>query len=156
MSATGTEIEVRQPQRMADLAGSGPLPAQYRERLIRARAGSGHIDEAECESCGVWLGRSGGECQRRAPGGSGACRDEVIESAANWVLLCGPCAGRQSSLERQMRDDAQGFWIRHGSTPEFDPRLVPVLLYVNGGSGIPVWLGELGGYLFTPPQVTAA
>ena len=136
---------------------------------VRKRAGSGFIEDALCESCGAWLGRYGGEVQHRASRGSGGSTDAVIGGCANAVLLCGRgaapvrsgCHGRCEDRERDMRDDAAGFWIRHGTTAEFDPRHVAIMLH-GRDSGITVWLAEDGrgpdgtGYLLDPPEEVAA
>jgi hypothetical protein len=143
------------------LTGPGEFTVRVK-RLIRLRAGNGDPSQAECESCGIFLGTDGGEFQHRTSRGAGGCRDSVINGPAGGVLLCGAaalgtgCHGRAERRVREMRDDAQGFWIRHGTTPGFDPRLVPVLWHANGGSGLPVWLGEDGEYLYTRPRELAA
>jgi hypothetical protein len=151
----------RTPLRARRPAGrSRRPPGEFTPRvklLVRARAGRGDPCEAVCESCGVFLGIGGGEFQRRAARGAGGSRDSVINGAANCVLLCPSCHRRAETRDREMGTGAQGFWIGHGSTPEFDPRLVPVLLYANGSSGIPVWLPEDGGeYLYERPEGIAA
>jgi hypothetical protein len=55
-----------------------------------------------------------------------------------------------------------GFWLEHGTTPAFDPRLVPILLASRHGSGIQVWLAADGigpdgdGYLRQKPELELA
>ncbi len=55
-----------------------------------------------------------------------------------------------------------GFWIEHGTTPEYDPRLVPILLASPHGPGIQVWLAADGkgpdgtGYLLERPMAVAS
>jgi hypothetical protein len=130
--------------------------------LIRTRAGGGDPYQAACESCGIWLGEKGGEFQHRAARGIGGCRDAVINSAANGVLLCGVAAlgiGCHGIVERhpdRMSEKGQGFWIRHGTTPELDPRNVPIRLHANGGSERLHWLTEDGQYRDTAPEELAA
>ena len=122
-----------------------PLPRSPRERkaprdtgfsrsvklAVRARAGDGVAEVAGCESCGTWLGRYGGEIQHRAARGAGGCRDEVINSTANGALLCRPCHRICEDRDEHMGMDAAGFWIKHGTTPEFDPRNVRIMWHVR-------------------------
>jgi hypothetical protein len=126
------------------------------EALIRTRAGHGDAELAECESCGFSLEDGGGEVVPRQEGSPSSFACDVLTGAANGLLMCGHCVARHWRRPREMRDDAQGFWIRHGTTPGFDPRLVPILWHANGGSGLPVWLGEDGEYLHTRPRELAA
>ena len=137
-------------------------------RLVRTRAGCGDIFAAECEGCGRHLGEKGGQVHHRAGRGSGGCRLAVIQSCANALLLCGTpldwCHGMATRFDRHMRDDATGFWVRHGTTPEFDPRQVPVMLHAHGAGrgGTVLWLAEDGigadgdGYLRQPPALGRA
>jgi hypothetical protein len=46
--------------------------------------------------------------------------------------------------------------ILHGTTPEFDPRNVPVMWHARAGSGVTLWLDDRGGYAFAPPGEAAA
>jgi hypothetical protein len=131
---------------------SGPPEFTRRvKHLIRARAGSGDPFLAECESCGISLGDGGGEVVPRQEGSPSFAR-EVLTGPANGVLMCGHCIAKYWRRAREMRDDGQGFWIRRGTTPGFDPRNVPILLGANGGSGLSVWLDEGGRYLFEAPS----
>lgn len=135
------------------------------KRLVRERAGGGHAEDARCEACGIHLGEQGGQVHHRAGRGTGGCRDKVIQSCANAMLLCGTafdgCHGRATRFDRHLRDDAAGAWIRHGTTAEFDPRNVAVMLH-GEQSGLAAWLAEDGkgpdgsGYLMQPPEVMAA
>ena len=137
-------------------------------RLVRKRAGCGDVFSAECEGCGRYLGEKGGQVHHRAGRGSGGCRLAVIQSCANALLLCGTpldwCHGMATRFDRHMRDDATGFWIRHGATPAFDPRRVAVMLHAHGAGrgGTVLWLAEDGigpdgdGYLRQPPALERA
>lgn len=126
----------------------------------RARAGQGDVHNAACEACGEWLGLYGGEVRPRLGHDVGSCAPGVVSGPVNAVLLCGGvfpmsgCAGRAWALDPEM--EARGFLIRAGSGPRNDPRRVPVM---SGGPDAPeitAWLGEDGGYLLTPPDVTDA
>ena len=96
--------------------------------LVRARAGSGDPDEARCEACGAWLGRSAGEVQHRLARGIGGSKNPVIRCAANAVLLCGSallrtgCHGECEKRNRALL--IKGFRLEHPA----DPRAVPVTL----------------------------
>lgn len=141
-------------------------PAEFSpkvKRLVRERAGRGDIFEADCEGCGIRLGEENGQVHHRAGRGSGGCRDKVANSCANALLLCGDpftgCHGAATAFELHLRDDAAGFWIRHGTTPEFDPRNVAVMLHALGAGGMTLWLAEDGigpdkdGYLRQRPEL---
>jgi hypothetical protein len=137
---------------------------------VRRRAGRGSVEDAMCEACGKWLGRYDGEVQHRAARGAGGCTDEVIAGYANAALLCGHgaahirsgCHGACEDRRADMSMDDKGFWIRHGTTPEYDPRLIPVKLASEHGSGILVFLAADGlgpdgtGYLLESPGRCAA
>jgi hypothetical protein len=130
--------------------------------LVRTRAGAGRAEEAVCECCGRWLGLYAGEFQHRAARGNGGCRDEVINGCANAVFLCGVavlgtgCHGRAEKRKADMGmpdKGGKGFWIKHGTTPAYDPRNVPVVLH----DGATVWLAADGaGYLREAPEGIAA
>ena len=115
---------------------------------IRARAGNGDPEQAECELCAWWLGPDGGEIQHRAARGAGGCRDSVINGPANGALLCPPCHRDCEARDEHLGMDGAGFWIKHGTTPEFDPRNVPVMWHARAGSGVSLRLGEDGEYLY--------
>jgi hypothetical protein len=115
---------------------------------IRARAGTGDPEQAECELCAWWLGPDGGEIQHRAARGAGGCRDSVINGPANGALLCPPCHRDCEARDEHLGMDGAGFWIKHGTTPEFDPRNVPVMWHARAGSGVSLRLGEDGEYLY--------
>ncbi len=131
---------------------------------VRKRAGRGDIYDARCEACGVELGEKGGQVHHRAGRGSGGCRDTVIQSCANAMLLCGTpfdgCHGEATRFAQHLGMKAAGVWIEHGTTPEFDPRNVPVKLH--GLSRRTVWLAEDGigfkgtGYWYQQPGAVAA
>jgi hypothetical protein len=133
---------------------------------VRTRAGGGDPDLAACEACGIWLGRKRGQVQHRVGRGAGGCTDEVINGCANAALMCGTpltgCHGKATAFDPDLAMDAGGFWIKHGTTPEFDPRNIPILLHSAGGSGIRVFLAADGlgpdgtGYLLAPPGEVAA
>ena len=136
---------------------------------VRKRAGNGSVEDAVCEACGKWLGRYDGEVQHRAARGAGGCADEVIGGYANAALLCGHgaapircgCHGACEDRKPEMGMDDKGFWIKHGTTPAFDPRLVPVKLASEHGSRILVYLAADGlgpdgtGYLLQAPEVAS-
>lgn len=132
--------------------------------LVRTRAGHGDPHEALCEGCGIKLGIKGGQVHHRVNRGAGGCRDEIVNSCAGALLLCGTpltgCHGAATDQPEYLRDDAAGFWIRHGTTAEFDPRNVGVTLYFLGPGRtrtIRVWLTADGtGYLYQRPQAVAA
>lgn len=154
---------VRSPLASRTVPGPVPSPRSagfpYRVRLaIRIRAGNGEIDDAGCELCGAWLGRYGGEIQHRAARGAGGCRDAVINGPANGALLCLPCHRDCEKRDERLGMDGAGFWVRHGRTPEFDPRMVPVLWHARAGAeaGVRLWLSQGGKYLFEAPREVAA
>ena len=131
---------------------------------VRTRAGYGDPEQALCEACGLWLGRRHGQVHHRVNRGSGGCRDEIVNSCAGAALLCGTpftgCHGEATALTRDMKD--RGFVIGHGTTPEYDPRYVPVMLASPHGSGIILYLAADGvgpdgtGYLTEPPEGAVA
>ena len=129
---------------------------------VRRRAGRGDVFQAACEGCWRWLGRHGGEYQHRASRGSGGCRDEVVNGISNCLLLCHGCHSGAEERRRDLSQDGAGFWIMHGTGPDYDPRLTPVLLGALGDHGVMAWLASDGlgddgtGYLFQPPQEVAA
>jgi hypothetical protein len=82
----------------------------------------------------------------------------VVSSLANAVLLCGTPVTLCHGLA-EARDDTMlhaGFWLEHGTGPEFDPRFASILWHARAGSGVQLWLGENGGYSFAPPGEVAA
>ncbi len=140
-------------------------PAEFTPRvklLVRKRAGRGDIFEAACEACGRWLGEEAGEFQHRAARGAGGCRARVINGPANCALLCPECHRKAEARNPHMAMDAGGFWLEHGTTSEYDPRNVAILLHSTGGSGAPFFLAEDGlgpdgtGYLYQAPKELAA
>ena len=127
--------------------------------LVRTRAGSGDARDAACEACGVWLGERAGQVQHRVARGAGGCKDPVINGLANAALLCGTsftgchgdCEARHTPEAKEMRN--RGFWIEHGTTSEFDPRFVPLILF----GGVERWLSETEPrYLYEAPIEEAA
>jgi hypothetical protein len=122
--------------------------------LVRTRAGNGDLDEARCECCGIWLGRYGGQVQHLVARGMGGTSNPVLKTAANAALLCGTAQsgdhGLAESRDREM--GAKGFWLPQGT----DPRLVPMTLASEHGSGITVWRSVGGEYLFEAPEADAA
>ena len=129
---------------------------------VRKRAGRGDEFEALAECCGRWLGRDAGEFQHRAARGSGGCRDAVTNSPANCVLMCSGHHREAEARDEHLAMDAGGFWIEHGTTPEYDPRNAAIMLHGAGGAGITVYLAADGlgpdgtGYLFEAPKELAA
>ena len=127
-------------------------------KLVRTRAGGGDITLACCEACGTWLGEHGGQMQHRVSRGAGGSKDPVINGPANAALLCGTpssgchgdCEARHTERAKEMR--RRGFWIEHGTTQEFDPRYVPVVLF----GGVERWLSVDGRYLDESPLDVAA
>jgi hypothetical protein len=142
-----------------------PAPAEFTPKVklaVRKRAGRGDIFEALCEACGAWLGEKAGEFQHRAARGAGGCKDEVINGPGNCALMCPECHRKAEARDPHLAMDAGGFWVRHGTTSEFDPRNVPIMLHSAGGSGLTVFLAADGlgpdgtGYLFEAPKELAA
>jgi hypothetical protein len=142
-----------------------PPPSEFTPRvklLVRKRAGQGDIHEAACEACGRWLGEKAGEFQHRVARGAGGCKDAVINGPSNCCFMCPPCHRRAESRDPRMGIKWGGFWLEHGTTPAFDPRLVPILLASRHGSGIQVWLAADGigpdgdGYLRQKPELELA
>ena len=122
-------------------------------RLVRTRAGGGFAGDACCESCGVWLGETGGEHQHRVARGAGGCKDAVINGPSNCALMCYVCHRRAESRNSKYQMEARGFVIRHGVGPEFDPRYVPLVLVGD----VRVWLSETEArYLYEAPELVAA
>jgi hypothetical protein len=146
-------------------AGSGvpkPKSAARRETgfsravklAVRTRAGNGEIENAACEHCGIWLGRYGGQVQHLVARGMGGTSDPVLGTAANGALLCGTAQSGDHGLaeSRDREIGARGFWLPQGT----DPRMVPMMLGSEHGSGVLVWRSEDGRYLFEAPEVSAA
>lgn len=122
--------------------------------LVRTRAGMGDPRYAICESCGQPLGEDDpdrGQVQHRLARGMGGCADEIVNSAANAALLCGdPFSGCHGEAERRSsRMEARGFWIRHGTGEEYDPRFVPVRRFTLAGR-VTAWLAADGSYQYAP------
>jgi hypothetical protein len=122
---------------------------------VRTRAGRGDAAEALCEACGLWLGRRHGECQHLVARGMGGTSNPLLSTAANAALLCRGCHQTAESRDREM--GARGFWLPQGT----DPRMVPMMLASEHGSGVLVWRAEDGlgpdgtGYLLQAPEVAA-
>jgi hypothetical protein len=142
-----------------------PAPGEFTarvKRLVRRRAGRGDPFDARCEGCWKWLGIDAGEFQHRAARGAGGCRDGVVNGPANCLLLCRSCHWEAEERRRDLSQDGAGFWIGHGSGPDYDPRLAAVMLGALGDSGVTVWLAADGlgpdgtGYLLQPPSELAA
>jgi hypothetical protein len=121
---------------------------------VRTRAGNADPEKAQCEACGIWLGRYGGQVQHVVARGMGGTSNPVLSTAANAALLCGtPQSGDHGLAEsRDPEMGARGFWLPQGS----DPRLEPMMLHSAHGSGVLVWRGVDGSYLFEAPEVSAA
>jgi len=83
----------------------------------------------------------------------GGTSNPVLKTAANGALLAGTaqsgCHGRAEQRDREM--GAKGFWLPQGT----DPRMVPMMLASEHGSGILVWRSEDGRYLFEAPELAA-
>jgi hypothetical protein len=84
----------------------------------------------------------------------------VINGCSNAAFMCPPCHQRAEDREdgMGMDTDGKGFWLKHGTTPAYDPRNVPVVLH----DGRTVWLAADGlgddgsGYVLVPPGEVAA
>jgi hypothetical protein len=132
------------------------------KHLIRTRAGGGDPYDAVCEYCMTFIGIRGGEFQHRTARGAGGCRDTVINGPANGLLLCGSVALRTGchwEAERRPAElgiEGHGLWIKHGTTPGFDPRNVGFLLHGATRRRKPAWLTEDGQYRYTAPGELAA
>jgi hypothetical protein len=142
-----------------------PAPSEFApgvKRIVRKRAGDGDVFDAACECCGKGIGEEGGEFQHRAARGSGGCRDTAINGVANCLLMCRECHRVAESRDPHLAMDAGGFWIEHGTTPEFDPRNVAVMWHARAGSGVLLFLAEDGigdtgyGYSYSAPQAGVA
>lgn len=120
--------------------------------LVRQRAGAGDALDAMCESCGTWLGRSGGEVQHIVARGMGGTSLAIMNGAANGALLHGSAVLRSgchgAAEERDPEMELRGFFIRGRR----DPRTVPMTLF----DGREVWRSEDGLYLNEPPIGVAA
>jgi hypothetical protein len=133
----------------------------YRVRLqVRTRAGNGEIEQASCESCGIWLGRYLGQVHHRLGRQAGGCKLAVVGCSANGLLLCGDpftgCHGLATAFDERMLHAA--FVLEHGNDPMVhDPRYVSVMWHALAGSGVTLWLGANGetDYLLACPVVTA-
>lgn len=129
-------------------AGSTGFPPAVR-LLIRTRAGNGDPDQARCECCGRWLGRTGGQCHHRLGRQAGGSR--LRNKPSNGLLACGTpftgCHGEATAFRPHTK--AKGFVLNSGQ----DPALVPVRLH---GGARRVWLDDEGGYLLAAPQGVAA
>lgn len=126
--------------------------------LVRRRAGRGDEYDARAECCGAELGRDAGEFQHRAARGAGGCRDEIINGPANCLLMCPEHHRQAEDRDEDLGIGGAGFWLKHGTTPEFDPRNVPVRLHGRRY----LYLAADGrgpdgtGYLYQRPQAVAA
>lgn len=147
VSAESTQAAPRRPRTETGFSHAVKLQ-------VRTRAGHGDPDAAMCECCGVGLGRHGGQVQHLVARGMGGTSNPVLSTAANAALLCGTAQsgdhGLAESRDREM--GAKGFWLPQGT----DPRLVPMVLASEHGSGITVWRSVDGRYLFESPEVEAA
>lgn len=130
----------------------GRTEAQFSRRTrlaVRTRAGGGDPAQARCEADGVFLGLHAGDYQHLVARGMGGSRDPLLGTAANCALLCRRCHDLAESRDREM--GARGFWLPQGT----DPRMVPMMLASEHGSGVSVWRDVSGGYLFEAPAVAA-
>jgi hypothetical protein len=134
-----------------------PAPGEFTPKvklMIRTRAGHGDPFDACCESCGVFIGETGGEFSHRDPRGMGGSRNPVTNGPANGTLACGSgalktgCHGRCEVKDPDMH--AMGFWLEEGE----DPRTTPIMWH-GAGSGVQLFLapdgtGDTGyGYSFS-------
>lgn len=116
---------------------------------VRTRAGNGDPREARCEAHGGFLDLHAGDYQHIVARGMGGSRNPLLGSAANCALLCRPCHDLCEARDREMR--AKGFWLPQGT----DPRMIPMMLASEHGSGISVWRSADGSYLFEAPEMAA-
>ncbi len=85
----------------------------------------------------------------------------VVNGPANCVLLCGSgalrtgCHGACENREPRLAMDAGGFWIEHGTTWEYDPRNVAIMLHGKDGGGTFYLTGD-GRYVTEAPEARAA
>ena len=87
----------------------------------RTRAGGGDPNEAQCEACGLWLGRNGGEIQHLDARGLGGTSLPLTNTIVNAASLCGSgamrtgCHGKCENRHLDMH--ARGFWLRGNQVP---------------------------------------
>ena len=93
--------------------------------------------------------------RRRKVGGRPPLPWRLVIDGIFYVLRTG-CHGACEDRDPHMGMDEAGFWVKHGTTPEFDPRNVAIMLHGAGGGGLVVWLGTDGRYLFRSPLEVAA
>ena len=149
LRAAGSAETTRQPGRKT--AARTETGFSRKTKLqVRTRAGNGSADDAMCEACGAGLGRRHGECQHLVARGMGGTSNPLLSTTANAALLCRDCHRTAESRDREM--GARGFWLPQGT----DPRLVPMMLASEHGSGVLVWRGVNGEYLFEAPEGVAA
>jgi hypothetical protein len=85
----------------------------------------------------------------------------VINGPANCAFMCPDCHRKAEARDQHLGMDVAGFWLDHGTTPDYDPRRVPILLHDAGG-GLTVYLAEDGigfkgtGYWYQRPAEVAA
>lgn len=108
-------------------------------RAVRVRASD------SCEACGAPLDGSGAFLPvvrySRVP-----LSEAVMTSAANVVLLCGPCEELTEARDPWM--EVLGFSHSRGADPRLEPMVIP------GKQGfLTVWRGIDGSYHPEPPQV---
>jgi 5-methylcytosine-specific restriction endonuclease McrA len=103
-----------------------------------------------CASCGRHLGEQDWKSiqhrVRRQVGGNGL---------ENLILLCGSATSpgcHRKAEDRSEEMHFRGYWLRSDE----DPRLVPVMLFSEHGSGITAWLTADGQYSFEAPAGCAA
>lgn len=112
---------------------------------VRVRAGNGDAEQACCESCGIWLGRYGGEIQHRKARGMGGTLLGLIDSIVNASLLCGSGAMRTGCHglceDRDEGMNGRGFWLKSGQDPVTESirhgSRGKVYLLLNGTYGSP-------------------
>jgi hypothetical protein len=80
----------------------------------------------------------------------GGTSNPLLSTPANAALLCRDCHRIAESRDREM--GARGFWLPQGT----DPRMVPMMLASEHGSGVLVWRSVDGSYLLEAPEVAAA
>jgi len=143
------ETAFQRARQRAQQEANAALLFDSRMNLAELYLSRGDPSQARCEAHGGWLGSHGGDFQHVMARGMGGCKDPLINSAANCALLCRRCHDLAEARDPHM--EAAGFWARQGT----DPRMVPMMLASEHGSGILVWRSMDGRYLFEAPELAA-
>jgi 5-methylcytosine-specific restriction protein A len=145
--ARGTGIARTAPKRRP-ARDTGPTAAT--RRLVCVRWGF------RCAACGISVIGRDWSIQHRSARGMGGTSDPAANAASNLILLCGSATspgGCHLLCERRDPDmHGRGFWLWSWE----DPKTVPVMVASEHGSGVTVWLDDLGGWSAAPPEGVAA